>query len=53
MELWIRQKGGEEKLGDANASFLRTIRASLYSGSLSMKLQQFNEANDDAVNKEQ
>jgi hypothetical protein len=37
-ELWIRQKGGEDKLGDANATFLRTVRSALHSTSLQLQL---------------
>jgi 3-methyladenine DNA glycosylase/8-oxoguanine DNA glycosylase len=36
--IWVRLKGGEDRLGDANTMFLGLIKSAMYSGSLAVKL---------------
>jgi hypothetical protein len=36
--IWVRLKGGEDRLGDANTIFLGLVRSAMYSGSLAVKL---------------
>ncbi|THW73120.1 hypothetical protein D6D19_05925 [Aureobasidium pullulans] len=42
-DLWIRQKGGEDKLGDANTIYLRTVRFALHSGKQAMDMAEYQE----------
>ncbi|THZ63381.1 hypothetical protein D6C86_03211, partial [Aureobasidium pullulans] len=42
-DLWIRQKGGEDKLGDANTVYLRTVRFALHSGKQAMDMAEYQE----------
>lgn len=37
-DIWVRLKGGEDKLGDANTIFLGLVKSAMYSGSLAVKL---------------
>jgi hypothetical protein len=36
--IWVRLKGGEDRLGDANTMFLGLVKSAMYSGSLAVKL---------------
>jgi len=36
--IWVRLKGGEDKLGDANTMLLGLVKSAMYSGSLAVKL---------------
>lgn len=36
--IWVRLKGGEDKLGDANTMFVGLVKSAMYSGSLAVKL---------------
>ncbi|KAH0369257.1 hypothetical protein KCU65_g3490, partial [Aureobasidium melanogenum] len=47
MNIWIRLKGGEAKLGDANTNFLSIIKTAMYSGTLAMKLVEKQDADED------
>jgi hypothetical protein len=46
-EIWVRLKGGENRLGDANAMFLGLIKSAMYSESLAVKLVETQDVNDD------
>jgi hypothetical protein len=37
-DIWVRLKGGEDRLGDANTMFLGLVKSAMYSGSLAVKL---------------
>lgn len=45
--IWVRLKGGEDKLGDANTMFLGLVKSAMYSGSLAAQLVEAQE--DDTV----
>ncbi|KEQ65734.1 uncharacterized protein M437DRAFT_81587 [Aureobasidium melanogenum CBS 110374] len=47
MNIWIRLKGGEAKLGDANSNFLSIVKSAMYSGTLAMKLVEKQGADED------
>ncbi|CAD0114455.1 unnamed protein product [Aureobasidium uvarum] len=50
--IWIRLKGGENKLGDANTNFLSVVKSAMYSGSLAIKLVEKQDADDDDRNEQ-
>ncbi|KAK6003814.1 hypothetical protein QM012_009585 [Aureobasidium pullulans] len=46
-DIWVRLKGGEAKLGDANMNFLSIVKSAMYGGTLAMKLVEQQEADED------
>lgn len=49
-DVWVRLKGGADKLGDANTIFLGLVKSAMYSGNLAVKLVENQE--DDTVEHE-
>lgn len=47
ISIWVRLKGGEAKLGDANTNFLSIIKSAMYGGTLAMKLVEQQDADED------
>ncbi|KAG9588415.1 hypothetical protein KCU77_g8730, partial [Aureobasidium melanogenum] len=47
INIWVRLKGGEAKLGDANTNFLSIIKSAVYGGTLAMKLVEKQDADED------
>lgn len=45
-DIWVRLKGGEAKLGDANTNFLSIVKSTMYGGSLAMKLVEQQDADE-------
>jgi hypothetical protein len=45
--IWVRLKGGEDRLGDANTMFLGLVKSAMYSGSLAVKLIETQDADVD------
>ena len=43
-DLWVKQKGGEATLGDANNTFLRTIQMMSHGMKLQLQLDEANKA---------
>ncbi|KAG9642815.1 hypothetical protein KCU64_g12010, partial [Aureobasidium melanogenum] len=47
INIWVRLKGGEAKLGDANTNFLSIVRSAMYGGTLAMKLVEKQDDDED------
>jgi len=46
-DIWVRLKGGEAKLGDANTNFLSIVKSAMYGGRLAMKLVEQQKVDED------